>query len=89
MTKLTKKTILLSVPGKLMESVVASNKTEHINKLDLSNCNQWVYKRSFSTELPMAKMTKDWRKALDRKQVACVVFVDFRKAFDAIPHVVQ
>lgn len=71
-----------------MESVVASNITEHINKHDLSNRNQWGYKKGFSTELLMSKMTENWRKALDRKQVVCVVFVDFHKAFDAIPHVV-
>ena len=27
-----------------------------------------------------------WRRALDKKYVVGVMFVDFRKAFDAIPH---
>ena len=31
-------------------------------------------------------MTVDWRRAIDRKQVVGVVFVDFRKAFDSISH---
>ena len=31
------------------------------------------------------KITDDWRRALDKKYVVGVVFVDFRKAFDAIP----
>ena len=32
------------------------------------------------------KITDDWRRALDKNYVVGVVFVDFRKAFDAIPH---
>lgn len=28
----------------------------------------------------------DWRRALDKKYVVGVIFVDFRKAFDAILH---
>ena len=32
------------------------------------------------------KITDDWRRALHMKYVLDVIFVDFRKAFDAIPH---
>ena len=32
------------------------------------------------------KITDDWRRELDKKYVVGVVFVDFRNAFDAIPH---
>ena len=32
------------------------------------------------------KITDDWRRALDKKYVVGVISVDFRKAFDAIPH---
>ena len=32
------------------------------------------------------KITDDSRRAMDKKYIVGVVFVDFRKAFDAIPH---
>ena len=32
------------------------------------------------------KITDYWRRALDKDYVVGVVFVHFRKAFDAIPH---
>ena len=32
------------------------------------------------------RITDDWRRVLDKKYVVGVVFVDFRKAFDARPH---
>ena len=31
-------------------------------------------------------MTEGWRKALDKKQVVGVVFIDFKKAFDSVSH---
>ena len=77
---------LLSVPGKLMESIVASTINKHITGQGLGNPHQWAYKKGHSTELLLVKITDDWRRALDKKYVVGVIFVDFRKAFDAIPH---
>ena len=34
------------------------------------------------------KTTDHWRRALDMKYVVGVIFVDFRKAFDAILHTI-
>ena len=77
---------LLSVPGKLMESVVASTITSHVTGQGLGNPHQWAYKKGHSTELLLVKITDDWRRELDKKYIVGVIFVDFRKAFDAIPH---
>ena len=77
---------LLCVPGKLMESCVASTVTTHTEEHNLSHAHQWAYKKKHSTELLLVKMTEDWRRALDKKQTVGIVFVDFRKAFDSISH---
>ena len=77
---------LLCVPGKLMESSVASIVTTRVKDHDLISSQQWAYRKSHSTELLLVKMTEAWRHALDRKLVVGVVFVDFRKAFDSISH---
>ena len=77
---------LLSMPGKLMESVVASTITTHVTGQGLGNPHQWEYKKGYSTELLLVKITDDWRRTLDMKYVVGVIFVDFCKAFDAIPH---
>ena len=47
----------------------------------VSGLIKWV-----TTELLLIKMTEDWGRALDNNLVVGVVFVDFRKAFDAIAH---
>ena len=77
---------LLCVPGKLMETCVASAITTHLIEHDLSHNHQWAYKKGHSTELLLVKMTENWRRALDNNLVVGVVFVDFRKAFDSISH---
>lgn len=68
---------LLSVPGKLMESMVASTITTHVTEQGLGNPHQWAYKKGHSTELLLVKITDDWRQAIDKKHVVGVVFVDF------------
>ena len=77
---------LLCVPGKLMETQVVSTITNHVEHHNLRNKHQWVYKKGHFTQLLLAKMTEDWRRALDRKLIVGVVFIDFRKAFDSLPH---
>ena len=74
------------MPEKLMESIVASTINKHVTEQGLGHPNQWAYKQGHSTELLLVKITDDWRRALDKKYVVGVIFVDFRKAFDAIPH---
>jgi hypothetical protein len=34
----------------------------------------------------MVKMTEDWRRALDNRQVVGVLFIDLKKAFDSVSH---
>ena len=66
--------------------MVASIITMHVTGQGLGSPHQCGYKKGHSTELLLVKITDDWRRALDKKYVVGVVFVDFRKAFDAIPH---
>ena len=69
---------------KLMQ--VVSTIKNHVEHHNLRNKRQWAYKKGHSTQLLLAKMTEDWRSALDRKLVVGVVFIDFRKASDSLPH---
>lgn len=39
-----------------------------------------------STELLLVKMVENWRCALDKNLTVGIAFVDFRKAFNSIPH---
>ena len=77
---------MLSTPGKLMESIVCSSIDDH-SKL-VPNNNQWGFKKHYSTELLLLYLTELWTKSLDEGQAVGVIFIDFRKAFDTVDHVV-
>ena len=77
---------LLCLPGKILESSVASSMTSHIEENGLNSKHQWAYRKGSSTILLLITMTERWRRALDNRQVVGVVFVDLRKAFDSISH---
>lgn len=79
-------TSLLCAIGKLMEMSVSSLITNLVSDHNLSHPRQLVYKRGHPSELLLAKMTEDWRRALDRNLAVGIVYVDFRKAFDSICH---
>ena len=42
------------------------------------------YKKGHSMELLRAKMTEEWRIALDNKHVVGIVFIDFKDEFDSV-----
>ena len=40
-----------------------------------------------STEDMLVKTTDDWRRAVDKGRVVEMIFLDFKKAFDSVPHI--
>jgi hypothetical protein len=76
---------ILCIPAK-METCVANTMINHLEVHNLSSNHQWAYKKSYSTELLLIKMTEIWRRALDNKQVVGIIFIDFKKAFDSVCH---
>lgn len=77
---------LLCLPGKILESSVASSMTSHIEEHGLNSKHQWAYRKGSSIIILLITMTERWRRALDNRKVVGVVFVDLRKAFDSISH---
>lgn len=65
---------LLCVPSKIMECGFAATVTSHIREHDLSNHNQWTYKKGQSTEHLLIRMTENWRQAIDNGLPVGVVF---------------
>ena len=80
---------LLSVPSKILESVVNDTIVRHVNKANnLVTDKQWAYRAGFSTELLLTHLTETWRKAVDEGLVVAVAFIDFKKAFDSVSHTI-
>ena len=78
---------MLCTPSKLMEKEVHKILVNHIDiNPGLRNPNQWAYRKNSSTEALLLHRTETWRKAVDSNRVVGVVFIDFKKAFDSVPH---
>ena len=80
---------LLSVPSKILESVVKDTIVRHVYKANnLVTDKQWAYRAGFSTELLLIQLTETWREAVDAGLVVAVAFIDFKKAFDSVSHAI-
>ncbi|XP_022797595.1 uncharacterized protein LOC111335861 [Stylophora pistillata] len=78
---------ILSIPSKILESAVIQRIVNHtFYEHSLVTENQWAYRKGFSIELMLIKLTEQWRQAVDNSKVVGVVFVDFQKAFDCESH---
>ena len=69
-----------------METCVVNTIINHLLVHNLSSNHQWAYKKGYSSELLLVKMTEVWKRALDNKQVVGIVFIHFKKAFDSVAH---
>ena len=82
-----KRISLLSVPSKILETIVADSIIHHaFTENRLITDKQWAYRRGYSTELLLVHMTEIWRSAIDSNKVVGIVLVDFQKAFDCVSH---
>ena len=77
---------LTCIACKLMESVVRDEIMAHLLASNLLSDHQhgFVAGRSCSTQL--LTVIDQWTKALDQGQPIDVVYLDFAKAFDSVPH---
>lgn len=51
------------------------------------NCKQWgCCSKGLSTVGMLMSMSEKWKKAVDNCSSVGVVFIDFQKAFDTVPH---
>ena len=64
-----------------------TNPDDHSNhNIDSPGFKPYTVRRNYSCETALIKLTEDWRRSLDNKEIVCVVSMDLSKAFDNIPH---
>ena len=77
---------LTAVPCKVLESLIRDKLLQHLTEYELISDNQHGFrpKRSCSTQL--LGVLEDWSKALELHSPVDIMYLDFQKAFDAVPH---
>lgn len=78
---------LTSVICKLLEKLIKNSMMSHLTSNDLISDNQhgFVNKRSCTTNL--LESLEYWVECIEEKAAVDIVFLDFAKAFDTVPHV--
>ena len=77
---------LLSVLSKLLEKHIRNLLLDHLQCHYPLSDQQWGFTRGRSTTSALLAATDHWHKLLNSGLDLCVVFFDFSKAFDMVPH---
>ena len=70
--------------SKVFERYVLNQMLEHVNKILSDKIS--AYRKGYSTQQVLLKLTEEWRKHLDNNQVVGAILMDLSKAFDCISH---
>ena len=77
---------LTSVPGKVLESIVKDRIVSHLDRNELLLGSQHGFRLGSSCLTNLLEFYHNIIGAYDRSRSADVVFLDFQKAFDKVPH---
>ena len=74
----------LATLNKVFERLLASQLDQFYSEILSDYISD--YRRHYSCETLLIRLTEDWRRSLDNKQIVAVISMDLSKAFDTIPH---
>lgn len=77
---------LTSVPGKLLESIIKDRVVAFLDKHKLINESQHGFRAGRSTVTNLLEFYHQILQSLDNSGAVDIVFLDFKKAFDKVPH---
>jgi hypothetical protein len=77
---------LTSQVVKLMERVVLDGLLNHIEKNDLVSCHQHGFQKQSSCVTNLIECLNDYTQSFDSGVGTDVIYLDFSKAFDTVPH---
>ena len=77
---------LTSVICKVLEKAVRKGIVKHLTVNKLLSDRQFGFRKNRSTILQLLTVMNEWSEALDNNAQVDTVYLDFRKAFDSVPH---
>ena len=77
---------LTSLTSKVMEHIVYCQISRHLSINRISSPHQHGFQRGLSCETQLITVIYEWALVLDVHGQVDVVFLDFAKAFDSVPH---
>ena len=77
---------LTSIVSKILERIIRDNLIDQFRRNHLLSDKQYGFLTGRSTTLQLIQVMEDWTQYLDRGNAVDVVYMDFMKAFDKVPH---
>ena len=77
---------MTSVPGKILEKLIRDEIVDHMTKNNLFSSEQHGFISGKSCTTQLLEFLEDLTKALDNGKDVDVIYLDFCKAFDKVPH---
>ena len=77
---------LTNAMGKVMEQMVRDEITKHMTSNNLYSKHQHGFRKGKSCATQLLEVTEDFTEILDQGSSIDCVYLDFRKAFDSVPH---
>ena len=77
---------LTSLTSKVMEHIVSCQISRHLNANQIISPHQHGFQRGLSCETQLITVIHEWASVLNVHGQVDVVFLDFAKAFDSVPH---
>ena len=77
---------LTSIICKIMESIIRDEIMDHFITNNLINPKQYGFVPKRTTMLQLLNVLDEWTEAINNNQSIEVIYMDFRKAFDSVPH---
>jgi len=77
---------LTSVVGKVMERIIRDSIMTHLDTHDLIADQQYGFRSGRSCQLQLLEALDKWSDHLDNGRHVDIIFLDFSKAFDTVPH---
>ena len=77
---------LTSVVCKTMESIVRDAIMNHMKINSLFSYKQFGFLSGRSKTLQLLNVVDDWTEALDNGHIIDIIYTDFQKAIDSVPH---
>jgi len=77
---------LTSIVCIMLESIIKDNLMEHFTRNNLFVTNQHGFHAGHSCVTQLLNVVEDWTNIIDSGTSVDIIYLDFQKAFDRIPH---
>jgi len=77
---------LTSVPCKVLESLIRDQLMDHLTSTGQLSKDQHGFRARRSCTTQLLEVQEDWTRILENGDPIDVLYLDFRKAFDSVPH---